>query len=128
MVAAIHEIVHGQHDLLFSLEVIWIESITAQNSPKLASVLYQSFWKFYIHALGLHCTAATSSSSCHYYSHSAFTRGNEPLLSKSCVHSQMFHDVEFCSVDIIPSIPPQHPYHFHCRNCISNAYWHILHL
>jgi hypothetical protein len=72
----------------------------------------------HLFVLGLHCTI-TRTSSPHCCMHSLNGRNSSP--SKYCACSQMFCVVEFCEVDVIASIPPQLPYHFHCRNHILCA-------
>jgi hypothetical protein len=88
------------------------------------SVVPQSSWKFCVYLyLGLALLPE------HHLCHTVIVHvlhslvGRNESSSKFCVHSQMF-----CDVAIAASIPPQQPYHFHCRNPIWNPRWHILHL
>jgi hypothetical protein len=86
-------------------------------------VLYQSSWKFciYLHLGFVTLLHAVVLAPC-----SCMGRNLAP--SKFCVHSQMLCSAEFSKVNITGDIPSKQPNHFHSRNCIQNACWHILHL
>jgi hypothetical protein len=104
----------SHHNAEFSIPV----SVLHQSSCKFCTYLYLGFTGLLPECNLLHTVII-------HNLHLLAGRYQSP--SKFSVPSHMFSDVEFCEVDIVAGFPPQLPYHFHCRNHIQNAWWHILH-
>jgi hypothetical protein len=122
VVAAIHTIIHSwcdhpvKGDVLFGNNMDRNDLGAKFSTPM--SVLHWLSCKFCVYLyLGFNALLPE----CHNFHtivlhvlHSLMQRSQSP--SKFYVCSQMFCNVEFCEVDIIASITPQQPYHFHMAN------------
>jgi hypothetical protein len=102
-----------QSEVLYSLEVIWIDTIMEQN----CAYPYQLSWEFCMYFYFAALLQVHHLHAMDVYVFHLLVGRNQPLL-KCCVCSQMFCDVEFHEVDIVANIPSQQHYHFHCRNII----------
>jgi hypothetical protein len=103
------------HGAKFSIAV----SLLYQLSWKLCEYLYICTWAL------LHCCQIVVISMPSYMFCIHLCEGTSLLQSSVSVLKCFVMDVEFCEVDIIASIPPQQPCHFHYRNCIRNKCLYI---